>query len=593
MRWIDTGVNPQDLLPNNLTPIDYENDIVAFLYSDANGLLTAYENKCSHMGDSLLAKGKRLVCPTHGWSYELNGVNENPSELGLRTLEIKINENRVFISDPRKVFKHKLNSREKPLLRVHSHACIELFWDNFTIITDPWIVGDAYYGSWKLWPPPLISVEELKADAIVITHPHPDHFHPETLKCLDKETPIYYPKFISNIIDSGLQKLGFRNIFACDFSTKIELKPKVFIEFFKPTSAWEDSIVLYSFDDFNVLNQNDAGAIFDEESLPNTIDVFACAFDQGASGYPLTWDNLSEQRKMAILKHQKEFTLKRIATLCNRYQASHFLPFAGHWRLNLKEHAEFASMIPHTNFSEIDLVLKQNTNTKLLNLYPGEFCDFMNPITQAKSQRAIVESVFIPESESPECVDLTPAEIEKLDNKFQELKSIKKSFGIESVLFKIAIDENYSFSVDLRDSESLDEIVVEVKIPKYIGKIICDQGLNWDHIAIGYWGRWSRNSTSYPSNFMRAIQTATDFLVMYPSKGTSKTTEDAILNMNVASLIEGNSDLVLRILNRHGLPCAGCFYSPAETLRKAIARHRLPIGTQAQLVRELNEYISI
>jgi hypothetical protein len=117
--------------------------------------------------------------------------------------------------------------------------------------------------------------------------------------------------------------------------------------------------------------------------------------------------------------------------------------------------------------------------------------------------------------------------------------------------------------------------------------------LNWDHIAIGYWGRWSRNSTSYPSNFMRAIQTATDFLVMYPSKGTSKTTEDAILNMNVASLIEGNSDLVLRILNRHGLPCAGCFYSPAETLRKAIARHRLPIGTQAQLVRELNEYISI
>ncbi len=592
-KWIDTGINRLNLAPDTITPISDNEEILAYLHNDENGLLTAYRNKCSHMGDKLQVKENRIVCPTHGWNYTFSGVNENPSELGLRTLDIKINQNNIFIRNPRKINKINSSPKKPPILKVHSHACLEFVWDNFTILTDPWITGDAYYGSWKLWPPPLVSTEDLFADVIVITHPHPDHFHLETLKHLDKETPVYYPKFISNIIDSGLKELGFHNVFPCDFSTKIELHPKVFIEFFKPTSAWEDSIVLYSFDNFNVLNQNDAGAIFDEEELPASIDVFACAFDQGASGYPLTWKNLSDQRKSSILRHQKDFTLKRIASLCKKYEASYFLPFAGHWRLNLKEHSSFASKIPHTSFSEVDSSLKESTSTTLLNLYPGEFCDFTHPVVQIDSQRSIVESSsYHPTSETPNYIDLSTSEIYKIDRKFQELKSLKKSFNIESVLFKIRMGGQV-FSVDLRDFPPTDNIIVDVEIPNYIGRIICDQGLNWDHIAIGYWGSWSRDSASYPSNFMRALQTSTDFLKIYPAKTSSEIPEDKVLNLNMAFLIEGYPELTLRILNRHGLPCVGCFYSPGESLKKAIERHRLPIGAQAQLVRELTELIDL
>lgn len=352
--------------------------------------------------------------------------------------------------------------------------------------------------------------------------------------------------------------------------------------------------MLYSFDDFYVLNKNDAGATFDEERIPSSIDVLACAFDQGASGYALTWENLSDKRKVSILKHQKESMLNRIANLCDRYQALYFLPFAGHCRLNLKAHAKYAVMIPHTSFDEIEFILEQNTNTQLLNLYPGEFYDFMEPVIKVDSQQSTVENtVFTPESEISEFTNLSSFKIYCLDSKFQELKALKNIFNIESVLVKIRIGNCYVFSVDLRDSDSIDDIVVEVEFPEYIRRIICDEGLNWDRIAIGYWGKWSRSSTSYPSNFMRALQTGTDFLRIYPVKECTEIREDKILNMNIASLIEEHSELALRILNRSGLPCVGCFYSPGESLRTAISRHRLPIGTQARLVKELKELINL
>jgi CMP-N-acetylneuraminate monooxygenase len=593
-QWINSGINRHDLQINTITPIKFENKTIAFLHKDKNGLVTAYKNKCSHMGDPLQVREKRLVCPTHGWSYTFNGVNENSNELGLRTIEINFDQNFVLVRDPRKKPRAKLESRTPPTLKVHSHACLELTWKNFTIITDPWVTGEAYWGSWKLWPPPLVLAENLNADVIVITHPHPDHFHLETLKHLNRETPIYFPRFMSNIIDTKLKALGFRNALPCNFSEKMELQPGLSLEFFKPTSSSEDSIVLFGFDDFYVLNQNDAGAVFDDESIPSAVDVLACAFDQGASGYPLTWNNLSDQRKLSILKHEKEFKLKRIANLCNRYQASYFLPFAGHWRLNLKAHAKYATMISHTSFNEIDDILKQNTNTQLLDVYPGEFYDFMLPVSPVNSQRSIIkESVFAPVAEIPDFKKLSSFDVKSLDAKFQELKALKKVFSIESVLFKIQIDDSYFFSVDLRDSDSLDYILVEVEIPEYIGRIICDEGLNWDHIAIGYWGKWSRNTTFYPSNFMRALQTSTDFLRIYPAREFIETNEDKVLDLNIASLIEEHSELVLRILNQAGLPCVGCFYSPTETLRTAINRHRLPIGTQSRLVKELKELINL
>jgi nitrite reductase/ring-hydroxylating ferredoxin subunit len=587
-EWINLSLSPGDLIPNSITEIVVNENIIGFLKKTKNNELIAFQNKCSHMGDPLLLKEDKIICQTHGWTYNFDGENENRCELGLRQLELKTERDKLFIEAPLQQVKNKKNPARPPILSVHSHACLELRWENFSVLTDPWITGDAYYGSWKLWPQPLISPENLNVDAIVITHPHPDHFHPETLMKFDRKIPIYFPNFISNIIGSTLQKLGFENLYPCNFMEKIQLKDKMTIEFFKPTSAWEDSVVLFTFDNFTVLNQNDAGAIFDDDKIPQKIDVFACAFDQGASGYPLTWDNISDKRKEAILEHQKQFTLKRIVDLCNKFDAVHFLPFAGHWRLGLDAHSKYSAKIPHTEFHEIAANLHKKSKTRILDLYPGEHTDFINPPVAVDSQRHLVEKrSSVPGVNIPHFEPLTLKDFSTINEKLQELKILKEPFDIEEVLFTVSIGEVLKVDIDFRNTTQRNYNHVKVSVPEYIGRVICDSSMNWDHIAIGYWGIWSRNLPDYPTNFMRALQIGADFVSSRPREKSNRPAPERILQLNVAALIESEPEIVRRIFNRYGLPCMGCFYSSGERLDTAIDRHRLPIGAKEKMVNEL------
>jgi len=587
-RWVKTNICPKDLEPYLLNEILIDGQIVGFVKKIAHNELIVFQNKCSHMGDPLVIKQQKIICKTHGWTYTSDGENENNCELGLRRLESKTDQNELFIHIPTKLLKLTQSNSSPPIVKVHSHACLEIIWQNFSILTDPWISGDAYYGSWKLWPPPTVLPQNLKVDAIVITHPHPDHFHHETLSHFDKKIPIYFPNFLSGIISSGLTELGFKNLNPCNFAEKTFLRESISIQFFKPTSAWEDSVALLSIDGFTILNQNDAGAVFEDDKLPEKIDLLACAFDQGASGYPLTWENLSEKRKESVLIHQKNYTLKRIVDLCNKYSASHFLPFAGHWRLGLTIHSQFAEKIPHTYFQEISDHLKQGSKTQILDLYPGEYTDFVNPPVLSEAQRTLIKKGTI-ESESviPDFNALTKQDIVKIDERLQELKRLKQLFSIEEVVFSVSIGETLMFEVDFRKNTGNNFNHIEVTVPEYIGRVICDQAMNWDHIAIGYWGKWSRSLPDYPTNFMRALQIGSNFLNENLKVDKGSPAPRDILKSNVASLAESNPDLVQKVFNRYGLPCMGCYYGQSEDLESAIDRHRLPIGSKEKIVNEL------
>ena len=588
-KWVKTSLDISTLLPNSINEIELDGDVVAFAKTDDRNEIIVFQNKCSHMGDPLRIKNQKIVCATHGWTFNAEGENENKCELGLRRLHSKSESNELFIEMPTKPHKLSQNNSLPPTVKVHSHACLEITWRNFSILTDPWITGDAYYGSWKLWPQPTVSPQDLKVDAIVITHPHPDHFHPETLNHFDKKIPVYFPNFLSNIIGSGLTKLGFENLNPCNFADEIYLKENISIQFFKPTSAWEDSVALLSIDGFKILNQNDAGAVFEDDQLPEKIDLLACAFDQGASGYPLTWENLSEKRKNSILNHQKAYTLRRIVDLCNRYSATLFLPFAGHWRLKLAIHSQFSEKIPHTYFHEISDQLNKGSKTQLLELYPGEYTDFVNPPVLSEAQRDLIENRNV-ESNSviPDFKALTKQDVEKIDKELQELKKLKRLFNIEDVVFSVSLGETLKFEVDLREETSEKFNHIEVSVPEYIGRVICDQAMNWDHIAIGYWGKWTRSLPDYPTNFMRALQIGSSFLSENVKAERVYSISNNILKSNVASLAESNPDLVQKVFNRYGLPCMGCYYGQSEDLESAIDRHRLPIGSKEKIVNELN-----
>jgi hypothetical protein len=75
------------------------------------------------------------------------------------------------------------------------------------LITDPWITGSVYWRSWWLENyPNEDQLEQLsQAKYVYITHEHPDHFHPPSIRKLGKKATYLFPELpdmsMSNFLD--------------------------------------------------------------------------------------------------------------------------------------------------------------------------------------------------------------------------------------------------------------------------------------------------------------------------------------------------------------------------------------------------------
>jgi hypothetical protein len=83
--------------------------------------------------------------------------------------------------------------------------------DRSVLVTDPWLTGTCYFGSWGL-DRPLTEAELALVQAgeyIWISHGHPDHFHVPSLALLRPEQKILLPDHYSPDIKDFLTKRGF------------------------------------------------------------------------------------------------------------------------------------------------------------------------------------------------------------------------------------------------------------------------------------------------------------------------------------------------------------------------------------------------
>ena len=103
--------------------------------------------------------------------------------------------------------------------------------ENLCLI-DPWLVGDLYQNSWS----PIVSFNDFgllfKITDVFISHLHKDHWDSSTIKYLNKKVNFFIPNFTFNvIIKSGLEKMGYRNIFMIDIEKWFELNESLNIYF--------------------------------------------------------------------------------------------------------------------------------------------------------------------------------------------------------------------------------------------------------------------------------------------------------------------------------------------------------------------------
>ena len=582
--------------PNNLP----HNGGIPITINEMNFWICNYEgsthilyDECSHMSGALKATSSNLVCTVHGWTYNFDGSNQNRTGPSLQRLRIlKESENDFEVLLPTKELQKPKVPLIHPLqIQVHSHATLEFSYREESVLFDPWLNGPAYYGAWRLHPEPNVLTENLRVSGVVITHPHPDHFHLPTLEKIDRETPIYFPKFPSGIIERGLDELQFKNQNPMLWNENFSVGNHIKMKFLRPRSLWEDAGVLTLIDDegvrFSWLNLVDAGSVIDQNLLGD-LDLLTSAFDQGASGYPLTWSHLSDQRKLKMLEAQKQKTLELLVRRSNQLKARYFIPFAGHWRLALPEHQKYAEMIPHTTFQELkELFKKESVFTKFLGIYPGEKFDFFlgnltSPETKSKDVSAGNFTRSKVRNLNEETLGLFVSQMEKLQSRGE-------AFGVEKVNFTVkSIDGSLNETFAFESSLSLESfpIDVEVSVPSHILSLFAEGKANWDHIAIGYWGEWNRNPDIYPTNFMRLLQSGNN----HSDYSVGKITEQqisSILKRSIGDLLEKNAEQASLFLTRLGLPCISCNRSNSESLEQALALHNVDLDSNIWILREL------
>jgi len=92
------------------------------------------------------------------------------------------------------------------------NATIQLFADGAPLlVTDPWLVGTCYFGSWAMdLPPDDRQIANAVASPFVwISHGHPDHLHPESLKLFRAGTRALVADHYDDEIVQSLTSQGF------------------------------------------------------------------------------------------------------------------------------------------------------------------------------------------------------------------------------------------------------------------------------------------------------------------------------------------------------------------------------------------------
>jgi len=138
------------------------------------------------------------------------------------------------------------------------NATLVFYEDGRSVLaTDPWLKGTCYHGSWALDRPLTESEMQavLSAEYIWISHGHPDHFHPQSLKLLPRDKKLLLPDHYSHDIRDYLAQQGFA-VDVMPYREWHQLSPQ--LRCLCLDNENQDSILVAEFADNLIVNLNDS-----------------------------------------------------------------------------------------------------------------------------------------------------------------------------------------------------------------------------------------------------------------------------------------------------------------------------------------------
>lgn len=550
--------------------------------------------KCPHQGTYVTYCDNKFVCPAHGWKFGLEGNCENVVNKQLTNFKVLEHNGELFVSIDNKehIQTHK-RFKADPTFKLYSHASLEIEYNGFNLLCDPWLDGPAFMGAWLQYPPSSISAEHLNPDAIWISHEHSDHFHEPTLKKINKLTPVYIPAFPNKRMEDKLRNLGFLNVISMPFGVPIKLKEDITITVYEPASLWNDAMVLFEIGDMRFLNLNDAGINHDLASKIGPVHIIATSFSPGASGYPLTWSNMDDERKVDILKNGKTGILIMLEQAMKIYGAQYLLPFASHFVLWHESHENYKTKLVQNKNNVQDVVdYFVNTDVNVVDILPGgvwyplrnKIDNISIPSVEEAIMKARKETDF---SRVHPDMNSILSKVE-LEHYFLNLNNIPEMIFCEDLTCLINIKKNdevkfkLSFEINKGKLKIIDKVEmpnITMTIPENIMKFIVENNESWDEATIGYWCEFSRNPDIYHADFWRILQAP------YYKKNPQIMGFD---NVSIAELLEQKGEQAERVLSRYGMHCIGCSGSISETIQQGARAHGIEENKIVRLIQELN-----
>ena len=308
---------------------------------------------CDHAGGRLIVKDDLAVCPMHNWKLNLVSLKYNDSHIQKSKIEYDISENRYLtVGGQNRNLTNPFRSDKKGKVSIRwiNHATVIIECNGVKLMTDPWLFGPAFLtGWWLATTSPVDSINLLKeVDYVYISHNHPDHLHAETLSLLNKRKPIITPKFISASSKIFLQKLGFENVITCDFIDIIELGENFQFSILKSGDFRDDSGIYLCANGHEFLFTVDSNFL-NSNVLPEKIDLLMTSFAGGATGFPLCYENYTEDEKIKIIKRNRNSIKANVIRYIKQVQPKYYMPYAGMFA----EYAERDNYIRERNYKNL------------------------------------------------------------------------------------------------------------------------------------------------------------------------------------------------------------------------------------------------
>jgi UDP-MurNAc hydroxylase len=141
------------------------------------------------------------------------------------------------------------------------HAAVLVEAGSARVLSDPWFTGKAFNHSWAQLPPANVPPRLYdEVTHLFVSHEHPDHFHPPTLKAMpeafkQRVTVLFQALHTPKMVDA-FHKLGFPNVTSLHHKKAQEIAPGVTALLYQVGQM--DSALVLEHEGVRVANLNDA-----------------------------------------------------------------------------------------------------------------------------------------------------------------------------------------------------------------------------------------------------------------------------------------------------------------------------------------------